>query len=640
MAFTDMTTPHDNHNDDNDDNQGTGPSINSPYTGSNPPPPNPGAPASGGQVPAGITFQIPSPSDDGDDDVTDYLIDYNERFAQATPALFRDEVVDQTIAVLISKAKPNPLLVGAPGVGKTHIVEDIARRIEAHDVPDQLLDYTVYELPMSSLLSGASLVGQLEERLEKILDFAVNPDNKVILFIDEIHQLTDTTNPTLGKVAQMLKPKLARGDLHVIGATTSQEARNLDDDPAFKRRFSQLIVSELSAEQTAAVLRHTLPSYTAHYRGVVHINDDPNSDEPGVIEAIVSYADEYNRAKNHRPDNALTLMDKSMAHVAIMHQKMENEGIPVPPTTNLKASVVHEVAVQLMTGLIDRTRTDYDQLRENLQLIKGQDHIINEVVHRVRTLELGVFPQTRPTSWLFSGPSGVGKTKIAEIISETISQTQPIILNMAEYHDSSAINRIIGSSDGYVGSDSKREKPLDSLESNPRQVIVLDEFEKAHRDVQNLFLSAFDKGHIDSASNKVIDLSKAIVIATTNAGRRGGTGLGFGSSGTNAADLSVDEIARSFGDAFPKELVGRFSYVTAFNKIDQSTYALALTEHYEREYARISHSRPFFASFLPETLDKDTIDVLVATSYVPDHGIRPARRAVEQWINEAIIDKL
>lgn len=161
MAFTDMTTPPDNHNDDDDD-KGAGPSIHSPYTGSNPPPPNPGTPASGGQAPAGITFQIASQSDDGDDDVTDYLINYNERFAQATPALFRNEVVDQTIAVLISKAKPNPLLVGAPGVGKTHIVEDIARRIEAHDVPISFLITPFMNYPCPHFYPGHRWLGSLK----------------------------------------------------------------------------------------------------------------------------------------------------------------------------------------------------------------------------------------------------------------------------------------------------------------------------------------------------------------------------------------------------------------------------------------------------------------------------------------------
>src|SRR5699024_4853178 len=185
---------------------------------------------------------------------------------------------------------------------------------------------------------------------------------------------------------------------------------------------------------------------------------------------------------------------------------------------------------------------------------------------------------------------------VAEIVAETLTHTTPIMLNMAEYHESSSINRIIGSPAGYVGSDSNKEKPLDSLESNPYQVIVLDEFEKAHRDVQNLFLAAFDKGVIDTASGKTIDLSKAIVVATTNAGRDtlGKAALGFNTDGGNnsAAALKPDEIAKQLGQAFPKELVARFSYVTAFNRISRKVYTACLVQHYEREYARIAQTKP------------------------------------------------
>lgn len=251
MALTDMTDPRD---DDDDDNQApAGPFVHSPFntntppSGGNPPSgpggpggtPPPGTPAGPGGTPNPLAGLFGGGPGGGADDPTDYLTNYNDKYGRGTPALFRDEVVDQTVSVLISKSKPNPLLVGAPGVGKTHIVEDLARRIVADEVPDQLKGYTVYELPMSSLVSGASLIGQLEERLLEIIDFAKNPDNRAILFIDEIHQLTDTSNPTLEKVAQMLKPELARGDLHVIGATTSQEATSLDDDPAFKRQIGR-----------------------------------------------------------------------------------------------------------------------------------------------------------------------------------------------------------------------------------------------------------------------------------------------------------------------------------------------------------------------------------------------------------------
>lgn len=669
MAFRNMANPpiDDADNDgDNPGNTGAGGPGNTGNAGNpgNPTTPsNPNGPVNSGSfIPShtppnnlsgnnpngsgmpGINIQIgggiSGSNQDDPEEAKKYLLNYNEKYANATPALFRDTVVDQTIAVLISKSKPNAMLVGAAGVGKTHIVEDIARRIVAGDVPEQLLDYTIYELPLSTLVSGASLVGQLEERLENILKFASDPENKAILFIDEIHQLTKSHDHTLDKVAQMLKPALARGDLHVIGATTSQEARELDNDPAFKRRFSQLIVSELSSEQTAEVLRHVLPDYTAHYRGVVTVPADP--DVPGVIESIVSFADEYNRARNHRPDNAITLLDKAMSHLALTHQKMEQDGIALPNGIELKPATVEKIAKQLMTGHIDQSEVDFDTLAENFAVIRGQDHVIEQVTRIIKGRELGAFPATKPASWLFAGASGVGKTKVAEIVASTLTHAKPLLLNMAEYHEPSSINRIIGSPAGYVGSDSHREKPLDSLESNPYQVIILDEFEKAHRDVQNLFLGAFDKGVIDTASGKTIDLSKAIVIATTNSGRDklGRGSLGFTNQAQSAAAISNTDIANTLSKDFPKELIGRFSYVTAFNRIDREVYTQCLIDHYAREYARIAATRPAFVRHLPEHLEEDTINALVEATYVPDHGVRPARRAVENWITETLIDAL
>ena len=641
MGFRDMTTPNDD--DKANTGSGAGAGAGTPTSFGAPPanPNNPGNPNTPG-VPGGISINIGGGTQSADtDDAEEHLINYNERFKNAHPALFRDAVVNQTIEILMSKTKPNVLLVGAAGVGKTMIVEDIARRIAQGDVPDQLKDATIYELPISSLISGASLVGQLEERIEGIIQFASNPDNQAILFIDEIHQITKDGDHTLNKIAQMLKPALARGDMHVIGATTSQEARQLDSDPAFKRRFSQCIVAELSATQTRDVIEHVLPTYTAHYRGVVDVDTPSHPDEATVLDTIVAYADEYNRVKNHRPDNALTLLDKAMSHVAHMHQEMQSQGVPVPNSLPLTEATVIRIAKQLMTGHIEHNLTDMDQLAKNLSVIQGQDHVIEQVLRRIRGRDIGAFPQRVPMSWLFAGASGVGKTRVAEIVAETLTHTTPIMLNMAEYHESSSINRIIGSPAGYVGSDSNKEKPLDSLESNPYQVIVLDEFEKAHRDVQNLFLAAFDKGVIDTASGKTIDLSKAIVVATTNAGRDtlGKAALGFNRDDSNtAATLKPDEIAKQLGQAFPKELVARFSYVTAFNRISREVYTTCLVQHYKREYTRIAQTKPLLAQHLPEVLDDETVAELVDLSYVADHGVRPARRAVENYITETLID--
>ena len=190
--------------------------------------------------------------DAGSVDPMELLIDYNQQFKTAGSTLFRDEVVQQTLSVLIGKNKPNAMLVGPAGVGKTKIVEDIAYRLANDDplIPDKLKGCVVYELPLSNVVSGSSLVGQLEEKVLAVVEFVEDPANKAILFMDEIHQLVSSTSPTYQKVAQILKPALARGKMRVIGATTTQEAKDMMDDPAFNRRFSKIIVDELTKAQT------------------------------------------------------------------------------------------------------------------------------------------------------------------------------------------------------------------------------------------------------------------------------------------------------------------------------------------------------------------------------------------------------
>ena len=197
----------------------------------------------------------------GGSDIGDMLINYNEEHKKSSPALFRDEIVTQTMSIISSSRKPNALLVGPAGVGKTAIVEEIARRIANQEasVPPQLGNTTIYELPIATLVAGAGIVGELENRITEIIKFAQDPDNDALLFIDEIHIITDDSNPTYSKIAQILKPALARGYLRVIAATTTGEAKRLDDDPAFKRRFSSVIVDELTSEQTRSILDVVLP---------------------------------------------------------------------------------------------------------------------------------------------------------------------------------------------------------------------------------------------------------------------------------------------------------------------------------------------------------------------------------------------
>ncbi|GAB5079698.1 AAA family ATPase [Arthrobacter sp. AD-310] len=575
------------------------------------------------------------------DDITDLLLNYNERFKNAGPTLFRDDVITQTISVIIGKNKPNALLVGAAGVGKTKIVEDIARRIANDDplIPKSLKDHTIYELPLSSLVAGAGIVGQLEERVTSLVDFICDPKNKAILFIDEIHQLTSDRSSTYEKIAQIIKPALARGDMHVIGATTLQESRSFDDDPAFNRRFSRLIVDELNREQTLEILRAARPGLVAHYKHQITVTD-------GVLETVTAVADEYAKAGHHRPDNALTLLDRAMADTVLDYNKrlaraMENndatalamlQAAPTVPTTERR---VRQVAMRLMTGHAQKESLNVQRLREELSRIQGQDTITAKLVETLHRDDLGVFPRTTPIAWLFAGASGVGKTEVAKIIAQELTEQPPIILNMTEFHSPASINRIIGSPAGYVGSTSNAELPFDCLESNPYRVILLDEIEKSDKSVQRLFLSAFDEGRIRTSQGKEVDFSKAIVIATTNAAKEtmSKKPVGFGIQ----TPPTYNNLVRDLEQHFDTEFLARFSEILGFNPLNSDTYREILQGSYVRERERILKDQPRKAALLPATIPDDELHTLSDNTYLESQGARPAERAARRHIEDILI---
>ncbi|KIA72719.1 hypothetical protein ANMWB30_24870 [Arthrobacter sp. MWB30] len=609
----------------------------------------PGGPGGNGNPPSGggPTAPPPLPSMSGLtgqlDDIKDILIDYNERYKNAGATLFRDDVITQTISVLIGKNKPNALLVGAAGVGKTKIVEDIARRIINNDplIPANLLDHTIYELPLSSLVAGAGIVGQLEERVTLLVDFICDPKNKAILFIDEIHQLTKDRSSTYEKIAQIIKPALARGDMHVIGATTLTESRSFDDDPAFNRRFSRLIVDELNHEQTVEILHAARGSFVQHYKHKINVTDD-------VLKTVAIIADEYAKAGHHRPDNALTLLDRAMADTLLdFNQKIATArvsnnapllnmltALPSIPVTERR---VRQVALRLMTGHAQKESVDFAHFRQELARIQGQDSITTKLLETLQRDALGVFPRTKPITWMFAGASGVGKTEIAKIIAQELTQQPPIILNMTEYHSSSAINRIIGAPAGYVGSDSNAELPFDCLESNPYRVILLDEIEKSDTAVQRLFLSAFDEGYIRTSRGKAMDFSKAIVIATTNAAKEtmSRNPVGFGTQRPPTYNNLVRDLEK---EVFDTEFLARFSEIMGFNSLSLETYTSILQDNYVREREAILVNQPRQAQVLPAAIDEDKLAELAALTYLESQGARPAGRAARRHIEDLLLE--
>lgn len=574
----------------------------------------------------------------GGSDINDMLINYNETYKSATPALFRDEIVTQTMSIISSSRKPNALLVGPAGVGKTAIVEEIARRIANKEasVPPQLANTTIYELPIATLVAGAGVVGDLENRITEIIKFAQDANNDALLFIDEIHLIADSNNTTYAKIAQILKPAMARGYIRVIAATTMGEAKKLDDDPAFKRRFSSVIVDELTREQTRDILDIVLPGMLSHYQNKVTV-------APDVLDEIVMTADRL-MSTGHRPDTAITLLDRALSHSVISHHAAIQEALASGNTTSaqmlqqithipLTAKRLNTIAMLLVTGQSQPPHLDVTALQTELSRLRGQEEVLPRIVDALRRRELNIFPSTRPTSWLFAGASGVGKSETATIISSMVTGQKPIILNMAEYHDSASINRIIGSPTGYIGSDSAKERPFDTLASNPYRVIVLDEFEKADMSVQRLFLSALDTGEIQMANGPAVDLSRCIVIATTNAGRQklSGSQMGFGD---HKHSVSKQSLTKELQKSFDAELLGRFDDLIAFMPLGADDYAQILRNEYDRQVKRICAERPDL-SFDP--IDDDTIARLVDETWLVDQGARPAIRAIRALIEDMLL---
>lgn len=594
-----------------------------------------GSGSSGPSIPLSALLNPPLT---GGSDINDMLINYNETYKSATPALFRDEIVTQTMSIISSSRKPNALLVGPAGVGKTAIVEEIARRIANKEasVPPQLANTTIYELPIATLVAGAGVVGDLENRITEIIKFAQDANNDALLFIDEIHLIADSNNTTYAKIAQILKPAMARGYIRVIAATTMGEAKKLDDDPAFKRRFSSVIVDELTREQTRQILDIVLPGMLGHYQNKVTV-------APDVLDEIVMTADRL-MSTGHRPDTAITLLDRALSHSVISHHAAIQEALASGNTTSaqmlqqithipLTAKRLNTIAMLLVTGQSQPPHLDAQALQTELSRLRGQEEVLPRIVDALRRRELNIFPSTRPTSWLFAGASGVGKSETATIISSMVTGQKPIILNMAEYHDSASINRIIGSPTGYVGSDSAKERPFDTLASNPYRVIVLDEFEKADMSVQRLFLSALDTGEIQMANGPAVDLSRCIVIATTNAGRQklSGSQMGFGD---HKHSVSKQSLTKELQKSFDAELLGRFDDLIAFMPLGADDYAQILRDEYDRQVKRICAERPDL-SFDP--IDDDTIARLVDETWLVDQGARPAIRAIRALIEDMLL---
>ena len=572
------------------------------------------------------------------DDVKEKLINYNEKFKSAQPILYRDKIVQQALTAANRKTKPNLMFIGGAGVGKTQIVEELARMIANNSplLPDSLKGKTIYELPIVNITANTMYRGQMEENIKQIIDFFENKKNKAILFIDEIHSLLK-----YDEVSQTLKPALARGDIRLIAATTMTEYQTIMKDPAFSRRVTPIIVDELNVKQTTQILKNIYPSYEAYHNYQVEIPEN-------LFEQIVYTADR-NLQNSHRPDNAITLMDTAMSALVIDRLRRQEEARLNNNQVILQAlasSPKEVVTIKFLNSTAEHLRTgnseiedDPDALTDALTHIKGQDHITDKVLdltNRSR-LNLNPFGVSKPLSFLFIGPSGVGKTEIAKLMSKNLTGEEPIILSMQEYTSSASVNRIIGSPIGYVGSDSKQELPFDTLRSNPRRVVVLDEIEKGDKSVQRLFMSAIDEGKIKDNRGITIDFSQTIIIATTNAGQTNDkqTKIGFGAD-SNEENTKVDML--SLQNYFDREVLNRFKHILQFKELSKDIYKEILTDQYEIAYNEMLTKFPQYT--LEPELSDELIEKMISETYDPKNGARPVREWIQSYIEDQVLEQI
>lgn len=578
-------------------------------------------------IPKELMTGIANPSENSD--MKTVLKNLNK--SDHTPTLHRDAVIDQIMTILIGESHPNALLVGMAGTGKTKIVEELAHRIEVKDasVPELLYDYTIYSLQISDIVAGSSMLGELEEKVKELIDFLSDKDNRAILFIDEFHLLFKEN--TYEKIAQILKPALSKGEIRVIGATTAQEVKSIAADPAFRRRFTKVIVDELSKDQTLEIVNAYVKKLADHYK--MPINYDTK-----LGRYIVDTADEYCSNDTHRPDNAVTLADRAVANAVIEKHKLlnnldvslQNMGRSINGI-NLSERGIKKTALKIATGHNEPRDFSEDGLRSEMEYIKGQDDILEKIIKIIRLRNMHIRPMSRPLTFLFTGSSGVGKTEVTNIIARYCTDEKPIKLNMAEFYSEASINRLIGAPAGYVGYESNAEMPFDILDTNPYQVIELNEFDQAHKSVQDLFMNVFEEGYLKDNNGKTIDFSKSIIIATTNAGRMDiSSPIGLNKK---KHSVSVSELSEHFKLA----LINRFNHKLTFHEITREIYEDIMRDTYSKEVKMIKRLKPGAA--LEDELPDATLKVLCDESFDVRFGARPVKTAICNYIDNRLLEE-
>ena len=522
----------------------------------------------------------------------------------------RDEELYRTIQILSRRSKNNPCLIGEPGVGKTAIVEGLAMKIALGEAPARLLDKEVWLLDLTGLVAGTQFRGQFESRVKGLVE-EVKKAGNIILFIDEVHNIVGAGNSEGAMNAgNILKPALSRGEIHVIGATTLKEYRQyIEKDAALERRFQPVIIEEPSFENTLKILNCVKPYYEGYHN--IKIPDD-------ILKSSVTLSERY-ITDRYLPDKAIDLMDEACACAALRNKAIdelyvvnkriaelsvmeEEENAKVDDIDYEKlAKIKSELAVcktkanELYVPAAENTVTDDDLARvielwtgipaskvkesdlkrltnltdELMDKVKGQNEAVELVAAAVKRSRIKISKNKRPASFIFVGPTGVGKTELAKVLADRLFNTPETLLrfDMSEFMEKHSVSRLIGAPPGYVGYDEAGQL-TEKVRRKPYSVILFDEIEKAHPDVLNVMLQILDDGRITDAQGRTVNFENTIIIMTSNAGSdRNQNLMGFGKS---TGEASQEKAVKALEEFLRPEFISRVDEIVVFGELDEA----------------------------------------------------------------------
>ncbi|MEU0006716.1 ATP-dependent Clp protease ATP-binding subunit [Streptomyces sp. NPDC006314] len=605
------------------------------------------------------------------------------RQGRVDPVIGRDTEIEQTIEVLSRRGKNNPVLIGDAGVGKTAIVEGLAQLIADGDVPDGLAGRRVVALDLTGVVAGTRYRGDFEERLNNIVEEIRAQSDRLIVFIDELHTVVGAGSGGEGgamDAGNILKPALARGELHIVGATTLEEFRRIEKDAALARRFQPVLVPEPTVEDTIEILRGLRDRYEAHHQ--IRYTDE-------ALVAAVELSDRY-LTDRRLPDKAIDLIDQAGARVRLgartkgtdvraMEREVEqlvrdkdqavadedyeqakqlrdrigelkqriveaggdgkaDEGLDLEVTAEAIAEVVSRRTGIPVSRLTQEEKERLLGLEEHLhQRVVGQEEAVAVVAEAVLRSRAGLSSPSRPIgSFLFLGPTGVGKTELARALAEALfgSEDRMVRLDMSEYQERHTVSRLVGAPPGYVGHEEAGQL-TEVVRRHPYSLLLLDEVEKAHPDVFNILLQVLDDGRLTDSQGRTVDFTNTVIVMTSNLGSeaitRRGAGIGFGPGGTEAdEEARREQILRPLREHFRPEFLNRIDEIVVFRQLT-SEQLRQITDLLLEGTRRLLDGQGVRVEFTAAA-----VDWLAERGYQPEYGARPLRRTIQREVDNRL----